>query len=740
LVADKQSAASDSGRRAILAGTIAAVAAVGQLVMGKAVRDGFFLVNFEAQELPRMMMVAAVASFASVLVVSRAMSRFSPFRVMPVLFGTAALLLVGHALLSQVAPGVAAVALYLHMAVFGSTAVSGFWSLVNERYDPHTAKRVVSRLAGGATIGGILGGLLAWQAAARMPVSVLMYVMGGLNLVCLLGVLGIGDPDRSMDARSPTRAPLLPGLETLRQAPYLRKLASLVVLTSVASALLDYLLGVFAKATYDNSAELVSFYALYQLGIGLLSFVVLSAAGRPSLKLLGLAGTVALLPGAVVVGSILALALPSLWSALAVRGTDAIMRNSLYRSGYELLFTPIAAERKRATKLIIDVAFDRVGTAVGSALALAVVFLAGLQTERVILILIVLFSMAALWVAMRLHEGYVNALEESLRAGSVKLDANEVMDVTTWRTLTQTNLELDRGRILEEIERLRQAEAQKVEGPDAAPASDVVVQAICTLRSGDPDRIRRVLAGTAAVDALLVAHIIPLLTAEALREDAVHALRKVSHQANGQLVDALLDPEKPVLLRRRMARVLRTCFTQRAVDGLLAGLSDKRFEVRYQCGVSLWSMAEEAPQLVMPREMVLDAVRREVEVERDVWEARACAEVADNGEESVCDDLIEVRKSRSLEHVFRLLSLTLDREPVMLAMRALGGGDSRLRGTSLEYLENVLPSDIRDRLWPFLDAGRPTDRTPRPRKDVLEELLASGTEVSLERVRRSLEE
>lgn len=736
MVPDRESTAPET-RQAVVAGTIVAVATVAQLVMGKAVRDGFFLVNFEAEALPRMMMVAAVVSFASVLGVSRAMSRFSPFRVMPVLFGAGALLLVGHALLSQAAPRISAVALYLHMAVFSSTAVSGFWSLVNERYDPHTAKKVVSRLAGGATIGGIVGGLLAWQAAARMPVSVLMYAMGGLNLLCLLGVIGVGDP--SPGPRVPARTPLLSGLETLRQAPYLRKLASLVVLTSIASALMDYLLGAFAKATYDNSAELVSFYALYQLGIGVLSFVVLSMASRPSLKLLGLAGTVALLPGAVVVGSILALSLPSLWSALAVRGADAILRNSLYRSGYELLFTPVAAARKRATKLLIDVAFDRVGTAIGSGLALAVVFLAGLQTERMIVILVVLFSFAALWVAMRLHEGYVSALEESLRVGSVKLDANDVVDATTWRTLTQTNLELDRGRILEEIERLRQAEGQKAEGTDAAQ-SDVVIQAIGALRSGDRGRIRSVLAEEAPVDALLVAHIIPLLTEEALRDDAIHALRKVSHRTNGQLVDALLDQENPVLLRRSMARVLRTCLTQCTVDGLLAGLSDKRFEVRYQCGVSLWSMAEEAPQLVMPRKMVLDAVRREVMVERDVWEVRAPASVAESGKDSVFDGPIEARKSRRLEHMFRLLSLTLDRAPVMLAMRALEGGDARLRGTALEYLENVLPPDIRDRLWSFVDAGCPTGRTPRPRKEVLEELLASGTEVSLEQVRRSLEE
>ncbi len=75
----------------------------------------------------------------------------------------------------------------------------------------------------------------------------------------------------------------------------------------------------------------------------------------------------------------------------------------------------------------------------------------------------------------------------------------------------------------------------------------------------------------------------------------------------------------------------------------------------------------------------------------------------------------------------------------MLALRALEGDDPRLRGTSLEYLENVLPDDIRRRLWPFLDDRRPKTNVPtRNRKDVLEELLASGADMNVESVRRSL--
>ena len=45
----------------------------------------------------------------------------------------------------------------------GALVISGFWSVVNERFDPHSAKGMVSRIGTGATVGGVVGGLVAWR-------------------------------------------------------------------------------------------------------------------------------------------------------------------------------------------------------------------------------------------------------------------------------------------------------------------------------------------------------------------------------------------------------------------------------------------------------------------------------------------------------------------------------------------------------------------------------------------------
>ena len=53
------------------------------------------------------------------------------------------------------------------------------------------------------------------------------------------------------------------------------------------------------------------------------------------------------------------------------RGGESVFRSSLFRAGYELFYTPIPAAEKRAAKSIIDVAFDRLGDAVGGGLVRA---------------------------------------------------------------------------------------------------------------------------------------------------------------------------------------------------------------------------------------------------------------------------------------------------------------------------------------------------------------------------------
>ena len=79
---------------------------------------------------------------------------------------------------------------------------------------------------------------------------------------------------------------------------------------------------------------------------------------------------------------------------------------------------------------------------------------------------------------------------------------------------------------------------------------------------------------------------------------------------------------------------------------------------------------------------------------------------------------------RGLEHVFTLLALTLDPDAVHLSMQAAFSKDLNLRGTALEYLENVLPAYLYKELLEHLGEDQQNSKGMRTLGDIVNELKA----------------
>jgi hypothetical protein len=454
--------------------------------------------------------------------------------------------------------------------------------------------------------------------------------------------------------------------------------------------------------------------ALERLGLGL-------TASTPSLAL--------------VVGGLIGLFFPGLGGALVARTGESVFRGSLFRTGYEIFYTPIPADEKRAAKSIIDVGFDRMGDAVGGGLVRALLMLPPAQHYSAILIGAVACSTVAIVVARRLSQGYIQTLERSLLNRAVELDLSDVEDITTRTAMLRTlrtpfNAGVTRDRITSAI----------TEAP--LPVTDPEVMEILALKSRNRDRILEVLRDEEGLPPPLIPHVIPLLAWDPVAEDAVRALRKVAEERVGELIDALLDPNQPFAVRRRLARVFSVCVSQRAVDGLMLGLEDLRFEVRFQCGRSLASILEKNGRVRIDRERVFDVVRKEVAVGRPVWQSHRLLDNVDADNRSFVDEFLKDRAGQSLAHVFTLLSLVLPTAPLQIAYRGLHTNDPKLRGTAVEYLEGVLPNDLSQRLGPFLSTeDSPSKRDVRPRDEILADLLRSNESImlNLEELRRRVD-
>jgi hypothetical protein len=646
---------------------------IGQMVTAKATRDALFLTNHSVRELASMMLVAAAVSLAAVLAMTRAVSRLGPATAVPLTFGASATAFAAEWVLLPRAPGWTGVVVYLHIASFGGVTVSGFWSVVTERFDPRTAKQLVGRINAGAALGGLLGGLAAARCASWVGLRGMLVMLALMNGASALMVSSITTPERG-DAAA--RAGPLDGLRLLREVPYLRLLAAVIGLTGAAAALTDYAFKAVVAERFSGGAAMAGFFAVFYGGASLTTFVVQAAFARPALQRIGLAKTMAFLPAGVLVTGLFGLAVTRLASVAVLRAVEVTASHSLFRSAYELFYTPLPPDKKRPIKTIIDVAFDRLGDVGGGVLVLAALAIAPGSALTATIGAAAVASALALVVCTRLHRAYVIALRDAVNDGTVALAPADAVDATTKLTLSQLSMVSPLAR--------------------AQPA-DPVLMRIDDLVSGDLFRTRRALVPP--LSRRLVPFVLPLVAHPEIRRSALEALESTIPRAAGQIADALLDASVPDAVRAHMPGLLAASGDQRSVDALVEGLRDPRFGVRARCARALATALERTPSLVAPREALFDAARLELD--------RVGHRGQENGE-----------RDRALSHVLALVGLGLREPALRLAWTALRSGDERLRGTALEYLDNVLPDVLHAAMWRHLEAW--SRRRPTGNRAVLE--------------------
>ncbi len=686
----------------------AATLMIAQHVAGKATRDALFLSNFEISDLPKAMMLGAVVSIAAVIAMSRMLAVHGPARLIPPLYLASAALLAGQWLLAGTMPEAAAILLYVHVAALNSILISGFWSVVNERFDPYAVKHVIARLTAAATFGGLLGGLAAKAMATIADTQAILLMLGAMHLACGLGIGYLARGQRAGAGAGQEKPGNL--LAPLKRSSLIRRMALLGLLVATTAAVLDYLLKAEAAATLSDE-ELISFFSYFYTAVGLGSFLVQTAIGNKALRWFGLGGSMAAWPLVILVTGTGALLLRSLVTVTLMRASANLLYNSFFRAGFEVLYTPISPADKRTGKVLIDVGADRSGDMVGGLVVMAILALP-VAAESLLFGAALLLAAICLALVLLLHRGYVRQLADNLRSGQLKAADLHVVDATTAQTVASTQTALDRDQLLAEIARYRRATA---DAPDAAaapipavspppPGIDATTEAIIDLRSGDDTRILRVLTGY-PLTAELLPHAIPLLRDDRVLKETLHALRKTASSGAGQLVDALLDPMQHPLARRRLPLVLARSDSPLAAVGLCAGLDNPDWNVRFRCAQALQALHRAHPHANIDESLVLAHAEQQ---------SRILANTPG----------IEAGEDRRVRFVFHLFGALYDAETLDLCWHALRSDDRALRGTALEYLENRVPPEIWAPLQSVLAPGHVKSNRKRSLNQAAQELLA----------------
>lgn len=689
---------------------------------GKATRDALYLSTHDVATLPRMVIGAALLSALLTIALSRLMIRLGPGRVVPALFVASALLLLVEWSFADGERPVVAVLFYLHFSALGALLVSGFWAIIAERFDPRAARGSIGRITTGASIGGLCGGILPGWIGAALPLTAMLPLLALLHLLAAALVLVLRTSAPAAPDIVPGPSGLFPIVRAFSASAYLRGLALLVALTAMAEGLLDWTFKARVTAASPSGEELLRLFAGFYTVTALLGILLQTAVLRTTLHRLGLARSAALLPAGVSLGALGGLLVPGMGSVMLARGTEIVLRSAVFRGAYELLFAPVPTGEKRATKLMVDVGAARLGDMAGGALIQFVLLVAAAWAGGLLLAATIVVALASLFVARFLHRGYTAALARSLTLRAEQLPtASEDGSAT----LLQTAGGFDLSQL-----RLRPPAASVAVPAEDRPSAPISMR-LTALESGAAEEVKAALKDGPLTPSL-VETTIRLLAWDQVAPAAATALVLVVRQELATLISHLLDPDEEFAIRRRLVRVLAECPTAESIEALLTALGDRRFEVRYRAGRALHLLSVRHPELRVSREGVRSALLTEVAVGRGVWESRQLIDAADESEAPLEADLVRDRASRSLEHVFTLLGMLLPREPLRLAYQGLHTDDRHLRGTALEYLESVLPPDVREKLWPFLEPGEVhLRRAPGNPEERVERLLQSRESILL---------
>ena len=569
---------------------------------------------------------------------------------------------------------------------------------------------------------------------------------------------------RAAAARPAVKAGFADSLTTVRRDRYLRLLAGLALLVGIVSTFVDWQSKAVIDSVPAAKANLASFFGLFNAGLLGMAFLFQLVLTSRFLGRFGLRLGLMVYPLVLLAGSAGVAIWPVLGWAMAVKGADKAFSYSIHQSSRELLYIPVSPDVKYRAKAFIDMFLNRFSKTIGAVLLLLLFLLP--PGNEILLVSVSSAVLIAAWalVNLRLSRAYAREVRkrldekwargESLVAAATDAEAAKLLvDALESRrkspSLYALHLyEMARdGKMNPALLRLL-AENESASLPPGLPlldgeetpwisaVEDELVAAAPDIREifalpayqkvmgdyaakvlmgsdGENSVSRMELAKAAglmdarsrvagSLDELLqdgspdVVHYAAdsaakLRRREALpwlvrkladprsRADVASALSQYGAAIAGTLADHLLDPEETPDIKKRIAAVLAETPAQEAADALLDALAAPDAGIDRQLIDALDAIRERAPAVVFDETVVRAAVEREIRR---------------------LEDSATLNDGRWL---FDLLGLFLPHDEMARAGQNFVRGRKDEKAFALEYLDAVLPSDLKERVVPALD-------------------------------------
>jgi hypothetical protein len=484
------------------------------------------------------------------------------------LWGTAILALAGAATQGGQLP---VLGLYLAADAFATLNQVRFWARAGELFDLRASRRLFAAFAAASMVGSVIGGGLA-QSLARN--------VGPLWLAGLAGTMAMGCAplgawmDRSGPRQSRGSGAFGLPLSVLRGDRLAGRVALFVGLSSVLTVGVDFLFRARAGEVMDERA-LATLFGAINVWMGIVAAIFQIVLARQLLEKLGLFYFLGLVPTLCAVLALASLGMHGLGPVIALKVVEAAGSLSLTPLAVQLLYGPMAPERRAAARAAIDGLVKKGGLGLGGLLLI----LLGARLTHWLPLVALGAAMALVAVLTRLQRVYVAELGQ--RLARAHWDAEIALDAKGRSVLHQGLKSPSAAVALTSLTLLSEAPAELTDDdlrPLLVHASEkLVVRALKIVRRDHRTallpEVRQILAGTRrrargqavrtlaklAPDAI-VAAVEPLLLHEdaGTRGAAIAALwlHPPSHAAAREALDGLRREDASVVERRELAVAL----------------------------------------------------------------------------------------------------------------------------------------------------------------------------------------
>jgi AAA family ATP:ADP antiporter len=280
------------------------------------------------------------------------------------------------------------IAYFLWIGVFNLMIVAQFWSFANDLYTREEGERLFPIVGFGASLGAVIGALVAGPLIQPLGVYQLLLLGAGL-LAAQLQLTNYIDRRTSGLELAPTPPARTsadgPATHTnafamVFRTPYLLLIAFMLLLNSTVDATGEYILGSIvsdaaqARVTAGTSGgmgveELIGwFYSRYFALINATSLLLQLFVVSRVVKHFGVSTAVAILPALSLLAYNVIAFVPGLWAVLAAKVSEKGTDYSLSNTVRNMLFLPCTREEKYSAKQAIDSFFFRMGDVMSAAL------------------------------------------------------------------------------------------------------------------------------------------------------------------------------------------------------------------------------------------------------------------------------------------------------------------------------------------------------------------------------------